>query len=69
MAIYQFLTNTLTKPVIERHAARGRVDGIMEGKAQGKAAANRLWREWNQRRIDAAANNRPFDEPPPTNLD
>ena len=54
MAIYQFLTNVLTKPVIERHAARGR------------AQADRLWREWNQRRIDAAANNRPFDEPPPT---
>ncbi len=57
MAIYQFLTNVLTKPVIERHAARGR------------AEADRLWREWNQRRIDAAANNLPFDEPPPTNLD
>ncbi len=58
MAIYQFLTNVLTKPVIERHAARGRAAGMTE--------ANRRWDEWLQRRTDAEADGRPFDEPPPS---
>jgi hypothetical protein len=66
MAIYQLLTNAFTKPVIERHTAKGRTEGRTEGRAEGRAEANRQWQEWNQRRMDAEANNRPFDEPPPS---
>ena len=54
MALYQFLTNTLTKPAIERQRAKGR------------AEANREWQEWNQRRMNAEAEGQPFDEPPPS---
>ncbi len=61
MAIYQYITNRFTMPVIEKHLAQGRE----EGRAEGAAQANRVWREWNRRRMDAAANNLPFDEPPP----
>ena len=39
----------------------GREQGIEEGRAE----ANQKWQAWNQRRMDAAANNLPFDEPPP----
>ena len=69
MALYQFLTNTLTKPAIERNIAKGRAQGRAEGRAEGLAEglaeANRRWGEWLQRRNDAEAAGRPFDEPPP----
>ena len=69
MALYQFLTNALTKPAIERNIAKGRekgrVEGRAEGLAEGLAEANRRWGEWLQRRNDAEAEGRPFDEPPP----
>ena len=58
MALYQFLTNTLTKPAIERHIAKGLeigieqgieqgreqglLEGLLEGRAEGLAEANRL---------------------------
>ena len=45
--------------------AEGMAEGRAEGRAEGEARANRAWREWNRRRINAAANNLPFDEPPP----
>ena len=69
MAIYQYITNRFTLPVIERHLAQGREQGIEEGREQGieegRAEANQEWKAWNRRRMDAAANNLPFDEPPP----
>ncbi len=62
MALYQFLTNTLTRPAIERHIAKGR----KKGREEGRAETNQRWEEWLQRRTDAEANGRPFDEPPPS---
>ena len=57
MAIYQYITNRFTKPIIEKHQA--------EGREEGRAEANQEWQSWNQRRLLAAANGQPFDEPPP----
>ena len=69
MAIYQYITNRFTLPVIERHLAQGREQGREEGREEGieegRAEANQKWQAWNQRRMDAAANDLPFDEPPP----
>ena len=89
MAIYQYITNRFTLPVIQRHLAEGRQEGREEGRAEGReegraegreegraegreegitegeARANQKWQGWNRRRLDAAANNLPFDEPPP----
>ncbi len=65
MAIYQYITNRFTLPVIERHLAQGREQGREEGREEGRTEANLEWQAWNSRRMDAAANNRPFDEPPP----
>ena len=49
--------------------AEGKAQGITEGKAQGKtegiAERDRMWTEWNERRLAAAAKGQPFDEPPP----
>ena len=68
-----YLTNKFVKPLIERHKAEGREEGITagreegmsEGIATGEAAANRRWTEWNSRRIEAERAGVPFDEPPP----
>ena len=53
MVTARYLTNKFVKPLIERH------------KAEGEAAANRRWAEWNSRRIEAERAGVPFDEPPP----
>ena len=50
--------------------AEGIAEGIAEGKAEGKAEGiverDREWTAWNERRLDAAANGQPFEEPPPS---
>ena len=45
--------------------AEGRNEGIAEGRTEGRAEAYQLWSAWNTRRIEAEAQNLPFDEPPP----
>lgn len=65
MAIYQYITNRFTKPIIEKHQAEGREEGRAEGREEGRAEANQEWQSWNRRRLLAAANGQPFDEPPP----
>ena len=44
---------------------RGRSQGIAEGRSQGIAEAWEKWQGWNQRRLEAEAEGRPFNEPPP----
>ena len=39
--------------------------GIQEGRQEGRTESNKAWREWLQRRDDAAAAGQHFDEPPP----
>ena len=69
MSLYQAMVNRFVIPVIEAHKAEGRiegrVEGRIEGRVEGRAESNAEWRAWNQRRIDAEARGRPFDEPPP----
>ena len=50
-----------------RHEGReeGRHEGREEGLEEGLARADLAWREWNVRRMEAALNGAPFDEPPP----
>ena len=61
MSLYHFITNRFTIPAIQAHEARGREEGLAEGAQQ----QNKAWREWLQRRDDAAAQGTPFHEPPP----
>ncbi len=44
----------------------GRQEGLNEGRDEGRQEANRRWEAWNRRREQAAAEGRPFDEPPPS---
>ena len=42
---------------------RRRAKEYAEGFAEGRAEVNRVWREWNRRRMDAKARGEPFTEP------
>ncbi len=64
MTLYQAMVNRFVNPVIERHKAAGRVEGMAEGRVEGQAAERSQWQDWNRRRMDAAAG-QPFHEPPP----
>ena len=57
MVIYQSLFNRYVRPVIERHEARGRAEGMQ--------AQNELWHAWLQRKEAAEAEGIEFNEPPP----
>ena len=61
MSLYQAMVNRFVTPVIEAHEARGRAEGV----EIGRAAERTEWQKWNRRRMDAEAQGRPFDEPPP----
>jgi len=54
---------------VKQAKAEGIEQGIEQGKAegieQGKAEVQELWLAWNNRREEAAAKGRPFNEPPP----
>jgi len=50
---------------MERRTAEAREKGRDEGRAEGLAKGRAEWAAWNQRRLEAEANGRPFDEPPP----
>ena len=44
---------------------QGREEGREEGLAAGLEEADAAWREWNQRRLQAMSDGKPFDEPAP----
>lgn len=57
----RYLGNKFVEPLIEKHKAEGRAEGLEEGRAEERLR----WSEWNQRRIEAEARGASFDEPPP----
>ena len=47
-----------------RHAANV-AKAKAEGLTEGRNAMQQEWTAWNARRLEAAAKNEPFNEPPP----
>ena len=45
---------------------QGIEQGLTQGRAQGHATSHDQWTAWNNRRLQAVANNLPFDEDPPS---
>ena len=43
----------------------GQQEGFRKGREDGIAKERQSWMAWNERRLSAEAENRPFDEPPP----
>ena len=50
-----------TAEILAKQREKAREEGLQEGQSQTQAQ----WQAWNQRRLDAEANNQPFNEPPP----
>ena len=46
-------------------SARARSEGKAEGIVIGKAAANKAWRGWLERKAEAESKGQPFNEPAP----
>ena len=61
MTFYQAMVNRFVIPVIEKHKAEGREEGLEQGMAQADAD----WMAWNRRRVEAERRGRDFDESPP----
>ena len=57
----------------ERYRQRRFREGSEEGRQVGREEAHQAWEAWNERRLQAEANDEPFNDPPPsqwhTNLD
>ena len=51
---------------LEQGREQGREQGVEQGLARGQVENQRLWEEWNGRRLAAEAAGLPFDEPPPS---
>ena len=49
----------------EQGLEKGREEGREEGRKEGQATVQKLWTEWNQRRLAAEARGEPFSEAPP----
>ena len=52
----------LIPAAVKKLKEQGRQEGRQEGRAEERAA----WEAWLERRDEAAVNNRPFDDPPPS---
>ena len=50
---------------LEKGREEGREEGRKEGREEGQATVQKLWTEWNQRRLAAEASGEPFSEAPP----
>ena len=55
----------LAERYLRRRFEQGKAEGIAEGMAEGQEEERNQWRAWNKRRLEAEAEGKPFDEPPP----
>ena len=71
--VFRMLADFVIEKYLERRFNKGVLkgrqegwqEGRMEGREEGVAQERELWVAWNDRRLSAEADNRPFDEPPP----
>ena len=56
----------LVEKYLRRRYRAGKAEGLKEGEEMGRAEAWHVWQAWNQRRLDAEKEGRPFTEPPPS---
>ena len=56
----------LSEWYLERRYRQGKAEGKTEGRVEGLAEEYRRWEAWNNLRLAAEAQGRPFDQPPPS---
>ena len=62
MVTKRYLEEKWLKPQRERL----RREGLEEGRQEGRKQERQAWIDWNSRRLEAEAQGRPFNEPPPS---
>ncbi len=60
------LWNWYKQEIEAKARAEGYAEGFAEARAEGRAQNDKLWGEWNARRLEAEKNKERFDEPPPS---
>ena len=53
------------QPLLNAQREIGHVEGRVEGRVEGQTETNTAWREWLDRKVQAEAEGKPFNEPPP----
>ena len=56
----------IAKMWLNRAREEGRAEGRELGREEGRLERDRLWKEWNERRLSAEHAGQPFAEPPPS---
>ena len=56
----------LVEKYLRRRYQAGLKEGEEKGKAEGRSQAWHEWQAWNERRLEAEKEGRPFTEPPPS---
>ena len=65
MLVSQYLIEKYKNKRHREGREEGREEGIKVGRMEGREERQQQWVEWNERRMEAEAANRPFHEPPP----
>ena len=52
---------------LRRREAQGEARGEARGEERGRRQTQKLWEDWNQRRLEAEKKGEKFSEPPPGN--
>ena len=50
----------------DKWIAKHRKEQLKEAEARGRAESQKLWQDWNARRLEHEAAGKPFHEPPPS---
>ena len=61
----RYIEETYLNPWRKRRQEKDRKQGLKQGLEQGRAEVQARWGEWNKRRLAAATEGKPFNEPPP----
>ena len=57
----------VSEQFLRRREARGQARGEAQGEERGRRENQKLWEEWNRRRLEAEEKGEEFTEPPPGN--
>ena len=65
MTIIEKVIQPLLSAQRELGHAEGRTEGHVEGRTEGRTESNAQWRDWLDRKTEAEAEGKPFNEQPP----
>ena len=63
---YTAMLSDVLREKTDKWIARKRKEALEKARAEARAENQKLWEDWNQRRLERQAKGEPFDEPPPS---